>query len=478
MDKKVLITMKDINRYKILSDLIDKRIKGDDAAILLNLSYVHVSRLKKKFSTGGFEAILRKLPEVSPNKKISEKEINEIIKLRKNIYYDFNICHFTDKLHEVHNIPYSYASIKQILIKEGLYIPRKKKIIHRQRRRMPKSGMLVQMDSSFHNWLPHIKEKWWLIAIIDDADNEVPYAKFFPKDTLFNNMHVLRRFIEIKGIFMSLYVDKASHFKTTRHGGLHYNVLTECEETQIERALSELGINLIPANSAQAKGRIEVTFRLFQDRLIKEMRLANIKTYDEASKFLIKVFLPSYNKKFSHPVEESTYMPIPVNKDLDLIFCIKKERTVNNDNTISFLGQIIQIPPSNIKLSFTKSKVEVCLLEDNRIFVLYKNKIIAESNLSKNNKVFKKEKLIEKLLNMRDYVLEPKHKVKRKIYKPAVNHPWRRYASTKKIKIEEVSNHYQGSNNALKGQPEGNFKINLEDREVKSNLTANLAKNG
>ena len=233
---------------------------------------------------------------------------------------------------------------------------------------------------------------------------------------------------------------------------------------------------MIPANSAQAKGRVEVTFRLFQDRLIKEMRIANIKTYDEANEFLIKVFLPSYNKKFSHPVEESVYMPMPADKNLDLIFCIKKERTVNNDNTISFLGQIIQIPPSNIKLSFAKSKVVVCLLEDNRIFVLYKNKVIAESKLSENNKILKKEKLIEKLLNMREYVLEPKQKVKRKIYKPAANHPWRRYA--KKIEIGEVSNYHIEPNNAFKGQPEGNFKLNLEVKEAKSDLTANLAKNG
>ena len=126
------------------------------------------------------------------------------------------------------------------------------------------------------------------------------------------------------------------------------------------------------------------------------MRVANIKTYDEANEFLIKVFLLSYNKKFSHPVEESVYMPIPADKNLDLIFCIKKERTVNNDNTISFLGQIIQIPPSNVKLSFAKSK----------------------------------EKLIEKLLNMREYVSEQRYEVKRIIYRADVNHPCRRYNSS------------------------------------------------
>jgi hypothetical protein len=219
---------------------------------------------------------------------------------------------------------------------------------------------------------------------------------------------------------MSLYVDKASHFKTTRHGGLHYNVAQEQEETQIERALDELGINIIPANSPQAKGRIEVTFRLFQDRLIKEMRLAGIKNYDEANRFLVEKFLPSYNRRFTHEAE-SAYMPLPKDKNLDLIFCIKKERVVNNDNTVQIYGQTIQILPSKIKRSFATSKVDVCLLEDGRIYVLYKGAVIAESNLSKDNKILKKEKKIEKILNNREYMFVL---TRPKPHKPAKNHPW------------------------------------------------------
>jgi hypothetical protein len=352
---------------------------------------------------------------------MSEPEIQKILKLRQELYYDFNVMHFMDKLHQVHKMPYCYESIRQLLIKNNLHSPKRKKQVHRQRRRMPKSGMLVQMDSSQHFWLPLVEDKWWLIAMIDDATNEVPYAAFFPKDTLFANMHVIRRFIQIKGLFLSLYVDKASHFKTTRHGGLHYNIAQEQEETQLERALGELGINVIPANSPQAKGRIEVTFRLFQDRLTKEMRLAGVKNYAEANKFLAKEFLPYYNGRFTHAAE-CGYMPAPKDKNLDLVFCIKKERTVNNDNTVSLHGQIIQIPPSEIHLSFARRKVDVCLLEDNRIYVLYRGKIIVESKLSKSNKIAKKEKQVEELLNAREYVDVG---VKR-AHKPPNEHPWKK----------------------------------------------------
>ncbi|MFH1778903.1 MAG: ISNCY family transposase [Candidatus Omnitrophota bacterium] len=418
-EPKVLVTMKDIQRYRIIQDVLEKKLKATSASQILGLSYIHLLRLKKKTKEHGFQGILRKGRE-APN-KIPDKLANKVVDLRRRYYHDFNIMHFKDKLKEIHKLHLSYETLRQILIKHGLHIPKKRRIIHRMRRRMPKAGFLVQMDSSQHRWLEHIKEPWWLIATVDDATNEVAYGRFFPKDTLFANMHVLRRLIERKGIFYSLYVDKASHFKTTRHGGLHYNVAQDQEETQIERALEELGINIIPANSPQAKGRIEVTFRLFQDRLIKEMRLAGTKNYEEANRFLLDKFLPWYNSRFIHEAE-SAYMPVPCDKKLDLIFCIKKERIVNNDNTVQIYGQIIQIMPSKLKRTFAKSKVDVCLLEDKRIFVLYKGSVITEAKLSKNNKVIQKEKKIEKLLNNREYVFVV---TKPRSYKPQpANHPW------------------------------------------------------
>lgn len=433
-EPKVLVTMKDVQRYRIIKDVLEKKLKAISASQILGLSYIHLLRLKKKVKEHGFKGILRH-GRKAPN-KISDKLADTVVELRKKHYYDFNIMHFKDKLDEVHKIHLSYETTRQILIQAKEHYPKKKKKIHRMRRRMPKAGMLIQMDSSQHFWLPLIEDKWWLIAMIDDATNEVPYAQFFPKDTLYANMHVLRCFIELKGVFMSLYVDKASHFKTTRHGGLHYNLAQEQEETQIERALDELGINLIPANSPQAKGRIEVTFRLFQDRFIKEMRLAGVKNYSEANKFLLEKFLPWYNAKYTHEAE-SAYMPLAKDKNLDLIFCIKKERTVNNDNTIQIYGQTIQILPSKIKRSFAKSKVDVCLLEDKRIFILYKGSIIAESKLSKNNKLLQKEKKIEKLLNNREYAFMPK----RTICKPPKNHPWHtfRLKNTKHAKRLKVN---------------------------------------
>lgn len=402
-ESNLVVTMKDLQRYKVLKDVLDKRLKSSEAALALSLSYVHVSRLKKKVKLKGLEGLLR--PRHPAVNKISDSKARIIADIYKEQYWDFNIMHFKDKLTEIHNIKLSYESIRKILISNKIHIPKKKKITHRRRRRMPKAGMLVQMDSSIHQWIETIKESWALVAMIDDATSEVPYAKFYPKDTTLANMAVIRHFIEKKGCFMCLYVDKASHFITTRHQGIHYNVNPEQDDTQIERALEELGINLIPANSPQAKGRIERLFRLFQDRLIKEMRLAKIRNYDQANKFLIDKFLPWYNARFAKKDIESVYTPVPIEKNLDLIFCIKKERIVNHDNTIQICGQIVQIPPSDIRLSFAKAAVNVCLLENNRIFILYKNKVIAESKLSGNNRILKKERYIENFINSRQYEL-------------------------------------------------------------------------
>ena len=426
--EKLKVTVEDIQRLKILMEVLDKKLRVADAAAVLSLSYRHTLRLKEKVRDEGLEGLLRKTPSSPANIKITDQMVDDILKLRKEFYYDFNMMHFKDKLEEEHRIRLSYESLRQLLIKAQQHSPRKKKVIHRRRRRMPKAGMLVQMDSSQHQWLSNISEKWWLIAMIDDATNEIPYACLLPQDTTFANMHVIRRTIEIKGLFMSLYVDKASHFKTTRHGGLHYNVNREQTDTQIERALGELGITLITANSPQAKGRVEVTFRLFQDRFIKEMRLAGISNYDEANRFLHDKFLPWYNAKYTHEAE-SAYMPLPIGKNLDLIFCIKDYRKVRNDDTVSFNGHTIQILPSKIKRSFARTWVNVCLSEDQNICLLYNDKVIATSILSENNKSTGTEKKIEELLNHREYVPV-------KIIKPHQDHPWRKIIK-REIKLQQ-----------------------------------------
>ena len=180
--------------------------------------------------------------------------------------------------------------------------------------------------------------------------------------------------IKRKGIPLSLYVDKDSKFITTRHGGLHVNIKKEQEKTQMQRAWEELGINVIYAESPQAKGRIERLWGTFQDRLISELRLEGISTLEEANEYLHSVFLSKYNRKFTRKpkVEEIAYRPIPKGMDLDQILCIKEERRVQGDHTISYKAIRYQILPTQTRFGFAKAKVEVQRRLDGTIHIFYK----------------------------------------------------------------------------------------------------------
>jgi len=257
-EERFIVTMRDIQRYRILKDCLEKRIKATQASHILGLSYIHTLRLKKRVIQGGLKGLLR-ISRPSA-RKIPKKIVRKIYYLYREHYWDFNILHFKDKLAEIHNLQLSYESTRKILITEGIHHPKKKKKVYRRRRRMPKAGMLVQMDSSEHRWLKNIPERWHLVAMIDDASNEVPYDRFFPKDTVFSNMHVIRRFIELKGIFSCLYVDKASHFTTSRHGGIPGKLLSPSKKRRmVDTVLKTLKVS--ERRACRVLGQTRITQR-------------------------------------------------------------------------------------------------------------------------------------------------------------------------------------------------------------------------
>ena len=239
---------------------------------------------------------------------------------------------------------------------------------------MPKEGMMLQFYTSDHDWLEGRGPKIKLIGGIDDATKDVPWALFAYQDSVEENMATCKRIIKRKGIPLSLYVDKDSKFITTRHGGLHVNIKEDQEKTQMQRAWEELGINVIFAESPQAKGRIERLWGTFQDRLISELRLEGISSLEEANEYLDSVFLPKYNKKFTRKpkVKEVAYRPIPEGMDLDRILCIKEKRRVQGDHTISYKGRHYQILPTETRFGFAKAKVEVQKHLDGTIHIFYK----------------------------------------------------------------------------------------------------------
>lgn len=368
------LSAKQITKYTVIKDAIKGHLKANQAAEELNLSIRQIFRLKKALREEGMDGIIHGNKGRRSPRRMPDKLRDRIDSLYKGKYAGFNISHFTEMLEEREKILLSRETVRGILLKKGSYKKRKKQPKHRSwREPRPKEGMMLQYDTSDHDWLEGRGPKIKLVGGIDDATGNVPYAQFVYEDSTEENMATFKNIIEIKGIPLSVYVDKDSKFITTRHQSVHVNLKKDYKETQMGRAWDELGINVIFADSPQAKGRIERLWGTFQDRLISELRLMNISTLEEANKYLHSVFLPKYNQKFNRKpkLEEIAYRPIPEGMDLDRILCLKEKRQVHGDHTISYKGGKYLILPAETRFSFAKAKVEVQKRLDGSIHIFY-----------------------------------------------------------------------------------------------------------
>jgi transposase len=376
--RRFLMSQKELQRYHVVCKAIEGRMSTREAAEVLGLSQRQVFRQKAKIKASGPQGIIHGNRGRSPATAKPEQLMQRVRQLYQTVYRGFNITHFTEKLNEVEGIQVSRETSRKELRRHNLIGELRRAPKHRSRRqRMPMVGMLLQHDTSEHDWLQGRGAALKLIASIDDANNEVPYAVFVEADGTLPNMEVMKEILRRKGIPMAFYVDGASCNRTQRGTGIHRRLTGgEYEETQIERALKELGINLIIAGSPQAKGRVERLFGTFQDRLISEMRLRSISTKDRANGFLHEEFLSDFNRRFTVKAAKrgSAYRKLPREINLDTILCIKMERTVQKDNTISYKGRVFQIISDNGRLSYTRAKVTIQEWTDRSIHVLYQSK--------------------------------------------------------------------------------------------------------
>jgi len=369
------LSAKELSRYSVIENTMEGYLNVDEAREQLHLSRRQIFRLKRKLKKEGIEGLIHGNRGKPSPRRIPDTLRDLIDYLYRGKYEGFNLSHYTEMLEEREGVVLSRETVRGILLEKGSYEKKKRYPRHRSfREPMPKEGMMLQFDTSDHEWLEGRGPKIKLIGGIDDATKDVPWAKFALKDSVEENMATSKEIIKRKGIPLSLYVDKDSKFITTRHGGLHVRIKKDQEKTRMQRAWEELGINVIYAESPQGKGRIERLWGTFQDRLISELRLEGISTLEEANEYLHSVFLPKYNKKFNRKpkVEEVAYRPIPKGMDLDQILCIKEERRVQGDNTISYKGRRYQILPTETRFGFAKAKVEVQKHLDGTIHIFYK----------------------------------------------------------------------------------------------------------
>lgn len=366
------LSQRQLTRLGVITRLTRGELTEQEAAELLMRSVRQIRRIKHAVLVHGPQGIIHGNKGKRPWNKLNETLISRIVTLYETKYYGFNCLHFQDML-EQEDIHIRRESLRSIF--HTHQFPQRK---HRSKRRFerrerkPQSGLLVQQDTSFHDWFS-TGITYALIASIDDATNEVVFARFFSSDGTLPNMEAMKTITETKGISVAFYVDQASHFRTTRHESIHIQLSGKYDETQIERALITVGSTLILALSPQAKGRIERLFETLQDRLVKELKLTGVKTIEEGNQFLT-TWLPRFNQRFMVQPASNTpaWRHLPNHFNLLLVFSVQEERVVHNDNTISFGGNHYLLSSTKHRVSFAKTVVTVHQCIDGNLRILYK----------------------------------------------------------------------------------------------------------
>lgn len=346
--------MKLTTKQQLRVDVISRYLRGDitsqDACIALEIKERQFRRLVRSFRTEGVSSVIHGNKGRSPTNRTNSSLEQKIITKYKDRYDGLNLVHFREKLleeEEIISVP-SYSTIRKILLREKLISPtiKRRKGIHKIRRRYEREGIMIQIDGSHHHWLPR-HSPCCLTAAIDDATGKVLGATFTPTETTFAAMEAVGQIIKSKGIFQMLYSDRAGLYGNSKRIGY----------SNMERAMKELGVIPLQASTPQGKGRVERLFKTLQDRLCSEMRLRRIRNLKEANEFL-KVFLPKFNQRFAvaPSCEEAAYKPLPIDKNLDEIFCMKDYRRVQNGHVISYGGEVLAIESDEFLL---RKQVEI-----------------------------------------------------------------------------------------------------------------------
>ena len=362
--------MEEARKSRIIHEIINKRLKQKHAAGELGISTRQVRRLVKKMKREGEIGLIHGLVGKKSNYSFPEEKDKKILELWENKYmqHEFNFTHFTNKLNEKEKIKVSVEKVTQLLNKNGhVSIYSKKQRKHRRKRsRKLCFGEMIQQDTSPHDWLG-IGVEYHMVVAIDDATSRILFMKLFDSDGTLANMEAFKAIMDKYGLPGCYYVDGASWFNVTRHGNGTINQVVNRKdyETQIERALKELGVKLIIAGSPQAKGRVERSNRTLQDRLISELKLENIKTLQKANEYIQNIFIDDHNKRFAvAPIEPKTAFIRFVSKEaLNHILSVRFFNRVKNDNTIRKSKYYeLQLLPSKKRYSWAKAKVEVSIM--------------------------------------------------------------------------------------------------------------------
>lgn len=403
----IVMSVGEIRRLKIVQSAIDGHITQKAGSLMLGLSERQVRRLVKVVRERGDRGIVHESRGRPSNRRLADEIRGRVLFLYQERYPDFGPTLATEKLFEIDGIKISDETLRKWLIETGLWKKRRKRSNHRRwRQRKECFGEMVQMDGSHHDWLEGRGSMLVLMAYIDDATNTT-YARFYDYEGTMPAMGSFKGYVRENGLPISVYLDRHTTYKSPKK-------LTEWEEvegieplSQFERALKELGVEVIHALSPQAKGRVERLFGVLQDRLVKEMRLRGIKTKDEANEFL-EEYLPRYNERFRVcPANEANaHVRLPIDFDIDRYLCIKTGRTMRNDNTIALDGRLYQIEEQSGKKVIVEERL------DGSMHIISKGMALKYKEIAERPK--------------KEVVTKTDQRVYNRPRKPSKDHPWRK----------------------------------------------------
>ena len=342
---------------EVILRAMGKRITWWQAAEILGISVRQMRRWRYRYEREGYDGLYDRRRGIPSPRRVPLATVEQVLTLYREKYFDLNVRHFHEKLREEHGLELSYTWVKLALQGAGLVKRRRQRGPHRKRRpRRPLAGMLLHLDGSCHRWFSD--DRWYdLLVVLDDASSEIYYAQLVEQESTRTVLQALRAVVEHQGVFCALYSDRASHFWLTPKAG---EAVDRERLTQVGRALRELGIQMIPAYSPQARGRSERNFSTWQGRLPQELRLHGITTVEAANGFLREQYIGEFNRRFAVPAAEpgNAFLRCP-RRDLERVFALQHERVVNRDNTVHVENRRLQIEKTPWRATLAGCRVTV-----------------------------------------------------------------------------------------------------------------------
>lgn len=401
------MTKEEIERLAVINKLVAKEINGTEAGKQLNLSVRQIRRLKQRFIKSGLAGLIHGNRNKKSNHQIDHTKTKKLLNEK---YYFFGPTLATEKLSEIDHIKTNKETIRQLMIKEGLWRGRKRKPpkYFSWRERKDNYGEMEQFDGSYHQWFYGLPEEQCLLVAVDDASGKITKAKFDQSEGVIPVLSFWKEYIEKHGRPISIYLDRFSTYKVNHKNAEDNKDLI----TQFKRATIELGIELITACTPQAKGRVERMNKTLQDRLIKELRFRKISSIEKANIFLEEEFIPKFNKKFAVKTKNQANLHRKTNQDLDRTLCLKKERIVGNDYVVKYENNYYQLDESQPIDVYKKTKVVVETRTDGTRKIRLRNKELRFTILPE-----RPRREIDILL--------PVITKKKSDWKPPMGHPWK-----------------------------------------------------